>query len=128
MTAGAARACPTRGMPFSRASGPEYSTEIYILTVALRVAIFESSPLIEGRLRRRAEGGAGSGVLRLPVRTRRTREARDPARQALSTWLRGARWTDSGGNAGNGSADPGQKSPRWSAERRARRSQDARRA
>src|SRR5215510_7496858 len=36
-----------------------------------------------GRLRRRAEGGAGSGVLRLAARNRWPREVRDPARQAL---------------------------------------------
>src|SRR6266511_2114286 len=42
-----------------------------------------------------------------------------PRPPGTMTWLRGARWTDSGGNSGNGSADPGQKSPRWSAERRA---------
>jgi len=33
-------------------------------------------------------------------------------------WLRGARCTDPG-NAGDGSAAPGEKSPRWSAKRRA---------
>src|SRR5262245_49693065 len=36
-----------------------------------------------GRLRRRAEGGAGSGVLRRRLVTAQPREARDPARQAL---------------------------------------------
>src|SRR6266511_3781437 len=54
-----------------------------------------------------------------------------PRPPGTMTWLRGARWTDSGGNSGNGSADPGQKSPRWSAERRARlvlQAQDARHA
>jgi len=39
----------------------------------------------------------------------------------MTTWLRGARCTDPGGNAGDGSAAPGRKSPRWSAERRASR-------
>src|SRR5262245_61114979 len=38
---------------------------------------------LRGRLRRRAEGGAGSGVLAVAARNRRPREARDPARQAL---------------------------------------------
>src|SRR6266478_5413561 len=37
-----------------------------------------------------------------------------------TTWLRGARCTDPG-NAGDGSAAPGEKPPRWSAERRASR-------
>src|SRR5262245_3270371 len=37
---------------------------------------------LRGRLRRRAEGGAGSGVLRLRLVTAVPREARDPARQA----------------------------------------------
>src|SRR5262245_54179535 len=38
---------------------------------------------LRGRLRRRAEGGAGSGVLRRRLVTAVPREARDPARQAL---------------------------------------------
>src|SRR5262245_32306689 len=38
---------------------------------------------LRGRLRRRAEGGAGSGVLRRRLVTVLPREARDPARQAL---------------------------------------------
>src|SRR5215475_7478261 len=38
---------------------------------------------LRGRLRRRAEGGAGSGVLRRRLVTVEPREARDPARQAL---------------------------------------------
>src|SRR5262245_42266961 len=39
--------------------------------------------LLRGRLRRRADGGAGSGVLRRRLVTAVPREARDPARQAL---------------------------------------------
>src|SRR6516162_1334665 len=42
-----------------------------------------ASSLIEGRLRRHPEGGAGSGVLRRATCNRLPREARDPARQAL---------------------------------------------
>src|SRR6266508_2101500 len=38
-----------------------------------------------------------------------------------TTWLRGARCTDPEDNAGDGSAAPGEKPPRWSAERRASR-------
>src|SRR5262245_22992440 len=38
---------------------------------------------LRGRLRRRAEGGAGSGVRRRRLVTAVPREARDPARQAL---------------------------------------------
>src|SRR5262245_27534749 len=38
---------------------------------------------LRGRLRRRAAGGAGSGVLRRRLVTAQPREARDPARQAL---------------------------------------------
>src|SRR5262245_15671168 len=38
---------------------------------------------LRGRLRRRAAGGAGSGVLRRRLVTAEPREARDPARQAL---------------------------------------------
>src|SRR5215470_10021948 len=74
------------------------------------------------------EGGAGSGVLRQAARNRSPREAREVARQAL--WLRRARSTDPQANArrcrtagaeGDGSAAPGEKPPRWSAERRASR-------
>src|SRR4051794_22427341 len=39
----------------------------------------------------------------------------------MMTWLRGASLYGSRGNAGDGSAAPGRKSPRWSAERRASR-------
>src|SRR5262249_29125071 len=52
-------------------------------------------------------------------RTRRPGEARDPARQALRPGCEELA-AQSGGNAGEGSAAPGPKSPRWSAERRAR--------
>src|SRR6266487_40119 len=43
-----------------------------------------------------------------------------PRPPGTTTWLRGARCTDPG-NAGDGSAAPGEKPPRWSAERRASR-------
>ena len=72
-----------------------------------------------GRLRRRAEGGARSGVPRLRLVTVRLgRSGTPPARHydlAARSSLNG-----SGGNAGEGSAAPDPKSPRWSAERRAR--------
>ena len=66
------------------------------------------------------EGGAGSGVLRPRLVTAGSGGPghRPPG---MMTWLRGARSTDPGGNAGDGSAAPGRKSPRWSAERRASR-------
>src|SRR5262245_23389252 len=74
---------------------------------------------LRGRLRRRAEGGAGSGVLRPRLVTDGPgRFGTPPARHydlAARSSLHG-----SGGNAGEGSAAPGPKSPRWSAERRAR--------
>src|SRR5215510_1442037 len=74
---------------------------------------------LRGRLRRRAEGGAGSGVLRRRLVTDGPgRLGTPPARHydlAARSSLHG-----SGGNAGEGSAAPGPKSPRWSAERRAR--------
>src|SRR5262245_11328142 len=74
---------------------------------------------LRGRLRRRAEGGAGSGVLRSRLVTVGPgRPGTPPARHydlAARSSLHG-----SGGNAGEGSAAPGPKSPRWSAERRAR--------
>src|SRR3982075_532341 len=66
------------------------------------------------------EGGAGSGVPRLRLVTAgRGRSGTPPARHydlAARSSLHG-----SGGNAGDGSAAPGRKSPRWSAERRASR-------
>src|SRR5262249_838437 len=71
---------------------------------------------LRGRLRRRAEGGAGSGVLRPRLVTEGPgRLGTPPARHydlAARSSLPGA-----GGKAGEGSAAPGPKSPRWSAER-----------
>src|SRR6476646_4409975 len=66
------------------------------------------------------EGGAGSGVLRPRLVTAGSGGPghRPPG---MTTWLRGASLYGSGGNAGDGSAAPGRKSPRWSAERRASR-------
>src|SRR5262245_53845526 len=82
---------------------------------------------LRGRLRRRAEGGAGSGVLRPRLVTEGPgRFGTPPARHydlAARSSLHG-----SGGNAGDGSAAPGPKSPRWSAERRASRRRGTRRA
>src|SRR3954447_2946574 len=65
-------------------------------------------------------GGAGSGVLRPRLVTAGSGGPghRPPG---TTTWLRGASLHGSGGNAGDGSAAPGRKSPRWSAERRASR-------
>src|SRR5262249_60314014 len=72
-----------------------------------------------GRAGRGAEGGAGSGVLRPRLVTDGPgRSGTPPARHndlAARSSLHG-----SGGNAGDGSAAPDPKSPRWSAERRAR--------
>src|SRR6266581_6941855 len=66
------------------------------------------------------EGGAGSGVLRRRLATACLgRPGTPPARHydlAARSSLHG-----SGGNAGDGSAAPGEKPPRWSAERRASR-------
>src|SRR6516165_12570613 len=61
------------------------------------------------------EGGAGRGVPR-------TLASGGPGSRppGTTTRLRGARSTDPG-HAGAGSAAPGEKSPRWSAERRASR-------
>src|SRR3954452_20872164 len=66
------------------------------------------------------EGRAGSGVLRPRLVTAGSGGPghRPPG---MTTWLRGASLYGSGGNTGDGSAAPGQKSPRWSAERRASR-------
>jgi hypothetical protein len=66
------------------------------------------------------EGGARRGVPRRRLVTARPgRPGKSPARHyelAARSSLHG-----SGGNAGDGSAAPGEKSPRWSAERRASR-------
>src|SRR3954470_14873911 len=76
---------------------------------------------MEGRLPETfLKGGAGSGVLRPRLVTAGSGGPghRPPGSM---TWLRGASLYGSGGNAGDGSAAPGRKSPRWSAERRASR-------
>src|SRR6478735_1806025 len=76
---------------------------------------------MEGRLLETIlKGGAGSGVLRPRLVTAGSGGPghRPPGN---TTWLRGASLHGSGGNAGDGSAAPGRKSPRWSAERRASR-------
>src|SRR3954449_8983993 len=76
---------------------------------------------MEGRLPETVlKGGAGSGVLRPRLVTAGSGGPghRPPG---TTTWLRGASLHGSGGNAGDGSAAPGRKSPRWSAERRASR-------
>ena len=52
----------------------------------------------------------------------------ETVRRALRPVLRGARCNVSGGNAGEGSTEPNHQIARWSAERRARRSQGGRRA
>src|SRR6476620_9949312 len=73
----------------------------------------------EGRLPETVlKGEAGSGVLRPRLVTAGSGGPghRPPG---TPTWLRGASLYGSGGNAGDGSAAPGRKSPRWSAERRA---------
>jgi hypothetical protein len=59
--------------------GITYKFAVYTLTVSRGPAISGLSRLIEGRLRRRSDGGAGSGV-RVRLASRRA-EARDPARQ-----------------------------------------------
>src|SRR6516165_8984259 len=75
-----------------------------------------ASSLIEGRLRRHPEGGAGSGVLRRATCNRLPREARDPARQALRPGCEElaarirkatARRCRTAGAEGDGSAPPG---------------------
>src|SRR5262245_38721733 len=48
---------------------------------------------LRGRLRRRAEGGAGSGVLRLRLVTKAPGGS-GPRPPGTTTWLRGARCTD----------------------------------
>src|SRR6185312_11413211 len=76
---------------------------------------------MEGRLPETVlKDGAGSGVLRPRLVTAGSGGPghRPPG---MTTWLRRASLYGFGGNAGDGSAAPGRKSPRWSAERRASR-------
>src|ERR1044072_7207873 len=73
---------------------------------------------MEGRLPETVlKDGAGSGVLRPRLVTAGSGGPghRPPG---MTTWLRGASLHVSGGNAGDRSAAPGRKSPRWSAARR----------
>jgi hypothetical protein len=74
---------------------------------------------LRGRLRRRAEGGAGSGVLRPRLVTAGPGRSGNPPARHYDLAARSS-LHKSGGNAGDGSAAPDRKSPRWSAERRAR--------
>ena len=105
------------------------TNRIYLLTtICVRATRFASS-LIEGVVRRHPEGGARCGVLRRRLATAAS-GGRDPARQALRPGCEelaarirkaNARRCMASGAEGDGSAAPGEKSPRWSAERRASR-------
>src|SRR3981189_165379 len=96
-----------------------YETNFMLTTQRIYSTRFASS-LMRGVSGDDPEGGAGSGVPRLRrVPAGRGRSGTPPARHddlAARSSLHG-----SGGNAGDGSAAPGRKSPRWSAERRASR-------
>ena len=75
-----------------------------------------------GVFRRRSIGGARCGCPATAARNRRlTREARGTARQALRPGCEELAARVAEDNSADGSAAPGQKSPRWSAERRASR-------
>src|SRR5262249_52985393 len=74
---------------------------------------------LRGRFRRRAEGGAGSGVLRSRLVTVGPGRSGTPPARHYDLAARSSLHC-SGGNDGEGSAAAGPKSPRWSAERRAR--------
>ena len=65
------------------------------------------------------EDGARSGVPRRAAGNRSPREAPDPALRALGPGCEELAVTDPDAKSGEGSAAPGPKSPRWSAERRA---------
>ena len=81
-----------------------------------------------GVFRRRSIGGARSGCPATAARNRRlTREARGTARQALRPGCEELAARVAEDNSADGSAAPGQKSPRRSAERRASCVRDARR-
>src|SRR5262245_3640317 len=101
----------------SKAPASEFVVYLYIDYVSR--ACYDGHPCSSrGVFRRRSIGGARCGVLRLRLVTA-PREVRGPRPPSTTTWLRGARCTGCGGNAADGSAAPGHKSPRWSAERRA---------
>src|SRR5215510_9437747 len=112
----------------SKAPASEFVVYLYIDYVSS--ACYDGHPCSSrGVFRRRSIGGARCGVLRLRLVTAprevisaftRVFDAlRTPPARHYTTWLRGARCTGCGGNAADGSAAPGRKSPRWSAERRA---------
>src|SRR5438034_9194314 len=87
---------------------------------AYRAAIYTPILAPEGcLLEHLLEDGARSGVPRRPAGNRSPREAPDPRPPGTRTRVRGARCDRSGRKSGEGSAAPGPKSPRWSAERRA---------
>jgi hypothetical protein len=97
----------------------DYTSTTLLTTYRVHATGLASS-LIEGVSGDDPEGGAGSGVLRQRLVTVCPgRPGKPPARHydlAARSSLHG-----SGGNAGDGSAAPGEKPPRWSAERRASR-------
>ena len=81
------------------------------------------SSLIEGRLRRHPEGGAGSSVLRQRLVTACSGRLGTPPARHYDLAARSSLYGSEGaaGAEGDGSAAPGEKPPRWSAERRASR-------
>jgi hypothetical protein len=113
------------GAPAGSVGGPvaQLSATIrrYCLTTARSCGRSCPSSLMEGRLPETVlKGGAGSGVLRPRLVTA---DSGGPGHRppGMMTWLRGARCTDPEAMPEMGSAAPGRKSPRWSAERRASR-------
>ncbi len=73
---------------------------------------------LRGVFRRRSVDGARRGVLRRRLATKAP-GGPGPRPPGTTTWPRGARSTDPEAMPEPRSAAPGQKSPRWSAERRA---------
>src|SRR6516162_7642580 len=124
---------PSRHMAFTNAYLSTFvraTFRIYLLTTCRSRAKKSPSSLIEGRLRRHPEGGAGSGVLRRRLVTARPgRSGKSPARHydlAARSSLHGSgRQLPAvvGRRAPKETeARPrGPKPPRWSAERRASR-------
>src|SRR3981189_1552285 len=96
-----------------------YETNFMLTTQRIYSTRFASS-LMRGVSGDDPEGGAGSGVPRLRLVNAGLGGAGTPPARHYDPAARSS-LHGSGGNAGEGSAPPGRKPPRWSAERRASR-------
>src|SRR5712692_8399529 len=92
---------------------------IFYLTAWRARHISRPAWLIQGRLRRRSRWRSEAWRPAAAARNRQPREVRDPVRQALRPGREEHRCTDPEEMPEMEARDPGPKSPRWSAERRA---------